>query len=129
MEQGTTAEGAASTTARALDRPPAGPFQSITHMAPACRAYSLLLSVFNAGPVLPLAVLLALVACSRGQLDRPARARDPSAGGPLHVLRATLAAAGSTWHGSSCSPSRSSVVPLPRGRWAIREYGDEVGWP
>ena len=51
-------------------------FQSITHMAPAAAvAYSLLLSVLNAGPVLPLAVLLALVACllaanSIGQLAK-----------------------------------------------------------
>src|SRR5207302_4253403 len=58
-------------------------FQSITHMAPAAAvAYSLLLSVFNAGPVLPLAVLLALIACllaasSIGQLAK----EMPSAGG------------------------------------------------
>src|SRR6185437_16270913 len=58
-------------------------FQSITHMAPAAAVpYSLLLSVLNAGPVLPLAVLLALVACllaanSIGQLAK----EMPSAGG------------------------------------------------
>jgi amino acid transporter len=39
-------------------------FQSITHMAPgAAIAFSILFSVGFAGPVLPLSVLLALIAC------------------------------------------------------------------
>ena len=58
-------------------------FQSITHMAPgAAIAFSILFSVQFAGPALPLAVLLALIACllvasSIGQLAK----EMPSAGG------------------------------------------------
>src|SRR3954466_8965269 len=58
-------------------------FQSITHMAPgAAIAFSILVSVQFAGPVLPLAVLCALIACllvasSIGQLAK----EMPSAGG------------------------------------------------
>jgi amino acid transporter len=58
-------------------------FQSITHMAPgAAIAFSILFSVQFAGPVLPLSVLLALIACllvasSIGQLAK----EMPSAGG------------------------------------------------
>jgi amino acid transporter len=58
-------------------------FQSITHMAPAAAvAFSLLASVFWAGQALPLAVLLAMIACvlvanSIGQLAK----HMPSAGG------------------------------------------------
>jgi amino acid transporter len=58
-------------------------FQSITHMAPgAAIAFSIFVSVQFAGPALPLAVLLALVACllvanSIGQLAK----EIPSAGG------------------------------------------------
>src|SRR3954470_17895177 len=67
-------------------------FQSITHMAPAAAvAYSLLLAVLNAGPVLPLSVLLALVAClcaasSIGQLA----SEMPSAGGLYTYSARTL---------------------------------------
>jgi hypothetical protein len=58
-------------------------FQSITHMAPgAAIAFSILVSVQFSGPALPLAVLVALVACllvanSIGQLAK----QMPSAGG------------------------------------------------
>jgi amino acid transporter len=58
-------------------------FQSITHMAPgAAIAFSILFSVGFAGPVLPLSVLLALIACllvasSIGQLAK----EMPSSGG------------------------------------------------
>jgi amino acid transporter len=58
-------------------------FQSITHMAPgAAIAFSIFVSVQFAGPALPLAVLLALIACalvasSIGQLAK----EIPSAGG------------------------------------------------
>jgi amino acid transporter len=58
-------------------------FQSITHMAPgAAIAFSILFSVQFAGPALPLAALLALVACllvasSIGQMAK----KIPSAGG------------------------------------------------
>lgn len=58
-------------------------FQSITHMAPAAAvAFSILVSVGFAGQALPLAVLLAMIACllvanSIGQLAK----HMPSAGG------------------------------------------------
>ena len=58
-------------------------FQSITHMAPgAAIAFSILFSMRFAGPALPLAVLLALIACllvavSIGQMAK----KVPSAGG------------------------------------------------
>src|ERR687887_1337204 len=58
-------------------------FQSITHMAPAAAvAFSIGAAVGHAGPALPLAVALALVACvlvatSIGQLAK----KIPSAGG------------------------------------------------
>ena len=58
-------------------------FQSITHMAPgAAVAFSLLASVSSRGTALPLAVLLAMIACllvasSIGQLAK----HMPSAGG------------------------------------------------
>jgi amino acid transporter len=51
-------------------------FQSVTHMAPgAAIAFSILVSVQFAGPVLPLSVLFALIACllvanSIGQLAK-----------------------------------------------------------
>ena len=67
-------------------------FQSITHMAPAAAvAYSIYISVPHAGPALPLAVGLALLACllaanSIGQL-----AKDmPSAGGLYTYAARTL---------------------------------------
>ena len=66
-------------------------FQSITHMAPgAAIAFSIYLAIVNAGPALPLSVLLALVACvlvavSIGQLAK----EMPSAGGLyVYVARA-----------------------------------------
>ena len=58
-------------------------FQSITHMAPAAAvAFSILVSIGFAGQALPLAVLLAMIACllvanSIGQLAK----HMPSAGG------------------------------------------------
>src|SRR5256885_1032806 len=66
-------------------------FQSITHMAPgAAIAFSIYLSIVNAGPALPLAVLLALVACTLVALSIGQLAREmPSAGGLyVYVARA-----------------------------------------
>jgi amino acid transporter len=63
-------------------------FQSITHMAPAAAvAFSILVSVGFAGQALPLAVLLAMIACllvanSIGQLAK----HMPSAGGLYTTL-------------------------------------------
>ena len=58
-------------------------FQSITHMAPgAAIAFSIYLSIVNAGPSLPLAVLLALIACTLVAISIGQLAREmPSAGG------------------------------------------------
>ena len=67
-------------------------FQSITHMAPgAAVAYSIYISVPHAGPALPLAVFLALIACllaanSIGQLAKEL----PSAGGLYTYAARTL---------------------------------------
>jgi amino acid transporter len=108
-------------------------FQSITHMAPAAAvAYSLLLSVFNAGPVLPLAVLLALVACllaasSIGQLAR----EMPSAGG-LYTYSARTLGPGTgffvAWLFLLFEPLVAPFLFL-EGGWAIRDvFQTEVGW-
>src|SRR5436309_2840606 len=108
-------------------------FQSITHMAPAAAvAYSLLLSVFNAGPVLPLAVLLALVACllaasSIGQLAR----EMPSAGG-LYTYSARTLGPGTgffvAWLFLLFEPLVAPFLFL-EGGWAIRDvFQSEVGW-
>jgi amino acid transporter len=58
-------------------------FQSITHMAPgAAIAFSILFSVGFAGPVLPLSVVLALIACLLVAVSIGQLAKDmPSAGG------------------------------------------------
>jgi amino acid transporter len=108
-------------------------FQSITHMAPAAAvAYSLLLSVFNAGPVLPLAVLLALVACllaasSIGQLAR----EMPSAGGLYTYSARTLGPAAGffvAWLFLLFEPLVAPFLFL-EGGWAIRDVmQNEVGW-
>jgi amino acid transporter len=108
-------------------------FQSITHMAPAAAvAYSLLLSVFNAGPVLPLAVLLALVACllaasSIGQLAREL----PSAGGLYTYSASTLGPAPGffvAWLFLLFEPLVAPFLFL-EGGWAIRDVMQtEVGW-
>jgi amino acid transporter len=108
-------------------------FQSITHMAPAAAvAYSLLLSVFNAGPVLPLAVLFALVACllaasSIGQLAR----EMPSAGGLYTYGARTLGPAAGffvAWLFLLFEPLVAPFLFL-EGGWAIRDVmQSEVGW-
>jgi amino acid transporter len=108
-------------------------FQSITHMAPAAAvAYSLLLSVFNAGPVLPLAVLLALVACllaasSIGQLAK----EMPSAGGLYTYAAKSLGPAAGffvAWLFLLFEPLVAPFLFL-EGGWAIRDVmQSEVGW-
>src|SRR3954466_9905891 len=108
-------------------------FQSITHMAPAAAvAYSLLLSVLNAGPVLPLAVLLALVACllaasSIGQLAR----EMPSAGGLYTYSARTLGPAAGffvAWLFLLFEPLVAPFLFL-EGGWALRDVmQNEVGW-
>jgi amino acid transporter len=108
-------------------------FQSITHMAPAAAvAYSLLLSVLNAGPVLPLAVLLALVACllaasSIGQLAR----EMPSAGGLYTYSARTLGPIAGffvAWLFLLFEPLVAPFLFL-EGGWAIRDvFQSEVGW-
>jgi amino acid transporter len=108
-------------------------FQSITHMAPAAAvAYSLLLSVLNAGPVLPLAVLLALIACllaanSIGQLAR----EMPSAGGLYTYSARTLGPAPGffvAWLFLLFEPLVAPFLFL-EGGWAIRDvFQNEVGW-
>jgi amino acid transporter len=108
-------------------------FQSITHMAPAAAvAYSLLLSVFNAGPVLPLAVLLALVACllaasSIGQLAK----EMPSAGGLYTYTARSLGPAPGflvAWLFLLFEPLVAPFLFL-EGGWAIRDvFQTEVGW-
>jgi amino acid transporter len=108
-------------------------FQSITHMAPAAAvAYSLLLSVLNAGPALPLAVLLALVACtlaanSIGQLAK----EMPSAGGLYTYSARTLGPAAGffvAWLFLLFEPLVAPFLFL-EGGWAIRDvFQTEVGW-
>jgi amino acid transporter len=108
-------------------------FQSITHMAPAAAvAYSLLLSVFNAGPALPLSVLLALIAClfaasSIGQLAK----EMPSAGGLYTYSARTLGPEAGffvAWLFLLFEPLVAPFLFL-EGGWAIREvFQSEVGW-
>jgi amino acid transporter len=108
-------------------------FQSITHMAPAAAvAYSLLLSVLNAGPVLPLAVLLALIACllaanSIGQLAK----EMPSAGGLYTYSARTLGPQTGffvAWLFLLFEPLVAPFLFL-EGGWAIRDvFQTEVGW-
>jgi amino acid transporter len=108
-------------------------FQSITHMAPAAAvAYSLLLSVLNAGPVLPLAVLLALVACllaasSIGQLAK----EMPSAGGLYTYSARTLGPSAGffvAWLFLLFEPLVAPFLFL-EGGWALRDvFQSSVGW-
>src|SRR4051794_31705447 len=108
-------------------------FQSITHMAPAAAvAYSLYISVPHAGTALPLAVLLALVACllaanSIGQL-----AKDmPSAGGLYTYAARTLGPYAGwivAWFFMLFEPLVAPFLFLECG-WAMHEVmANEVGW-
>src|SRR5437762_13665534 len=67
-------------------------FQSITHMAPgAAIAFSIYLSIVNAGPALPLAVLFALVACTLVAISIGQLAKEmPSAGGLYSYVARSL---------------------------------------
>src|SRR3954467_15083090 len=108
-------------------------FQSITHMAPAAAvAYSLYISVPDAQQALPLAVLLALVACicaatAIGQLAK----LFPSAGGMYtHAPRPPGPGAGFfvAWLFILFEPLVAPFLYLEFG-WAMREvFQTEVGW-
>jgi amino acid transporter len=108
-------------------------FQSITHMAPgAAIAFSILVAVPHAGPALPLAVLLALIACvlvasSIGQLAK----QMPSAGGLYsYVTRALGPEAGfmTGWGFLLFQPLVAPLVILIFA-WATQEVMQhDVGW-
>ncbi len=108
-------------------------FQSITHMAPAAAvAYSLLLSVFNAGPVLPLSVLLALIACLLAASSIGLLARElPSAGGLYTYSARSLGPATGFFVAFLFLLFEPLVAPFLflEGGWAIRDVMQtEVGW-
>src|SRR4051812_30416609 len=108
-------------------------FQSITHMAPgAAVAYSLYISVPDAQQALPLAVLLALVACicaatAIGQLAK----RFPSAGGMYMYAAGSLGPGFGflvAWLFVLFEPLVAPFLYLEFG-WAMREvFQSEVGW-
>src|SRR5436189_2228924 len=108
-------------------------FQSITHMAPAAAvAYSIYISVPEARQALPLAVLLALVAClcaatAIGQLAK----LFPSAGGMYtYAARSLGPAAGFmvAWLFILFEPLVAPFLYLEFG-WAMREVmSSEAGW-
>src|SRR3954463_12333525 len=108
-------------------------FQSITHMAPAAAvAYSIYISVPHAGAALPLAVLLALVAClfaanSIGQLAKEL----PSAGGLYTYAARTLGPYAGwivAWFFMLFEPLVAPFLFLECG-WAMHEVmASEVGW-
>src|SRR3954451_18493814 len=108
-------------------------FQSITHMAPAAAvAYSIFIAVPHAGPVLPLAVFLALVACllaanSIGQLAK----EMPSAGGLYTYTARSLGPYPRflvAWFFLLFEPLVAPFLFLECG-WAMHEVmSTEVGW-
>jgi amino acid transporter len=108
-------------------------FQSITHMAPAAAvAYSIYISVPHAGPALPLAVALALVACllaanSIGQLAK----EMPSAGGLYTYTARSLGPKPGffiAWLFLMFEPLVAPFLFLECG-WAMHEVmANEVGW-
>jgi amino acid transporter len=108
-------------------------FQSITHMAPAAAvAYSIYISVPHAGAALPLAVVLALVACllaanSIGQLAKEL----PSAGGLYTYAARTLGPYPGflvAWFFLLFEPLVAPFLFLECG-WAMHEVmSTEVGW-
>ena len=93
-------------------------FQSITHMAPAAAvAYSIYISVPDARQALPLAVLLALVAClcaatAIGQLAK----LDPERGRAVRLRGPVARAVGRLPHRLAVRrlPAARRAVPLPR---------------
>src|ERR1700682_3675025 len=109
-------------------------FQSITHMAPAAAvAFSIIVGVPYAGGSIPLAVLLALVACllgavSSGQLAR----RLPSAGGlytfssrGLHPYVGFLVA----WGFMLAEPIVAPLLYLIFGNELAANLNSHFGWP
>jgi amino acid transporter len=108
-------------------------FQSITHMAPgAAVAYSLYISVPDARQALPLAVLLALVACicaatAIGQLAK----RFPSAGGMYAYAAGSLGPGAGflvAWLFILFEPLVAPFLYLEFG-WAMREvFQSETGF-
>src|SRR3954469_15575785 len=108
-------------------------FQSITHMAPAAAvAYSIYISVPHAGQALPLAVLIALVAClfaanSIGQLAKEV----PSAGGLYTYTARSLGPKTGffvAWLFLMFEPLVAPFLFLECG-WAMTEVmANEVGW-
>src|SRR5437660_4544247 len=109
-------------------------FQSITHMAPAAAvAFSIIVGVPYAGGSIPLAVLLALIAClfvavSIGQLAR----HLPSAGG-LYTLssRGIGAAVGSlvAWCFMLAEPLVAPLLYLIFGNELAANLTSHFGWP
>jgi amino acid transporter len=89
-------------------------FQSITHMAPgAAIAFSILFAVQFAGPALPLAALLALIACllvasSIGQMAKEV----PSAGGLYSYVTHGLGPVPGFWVGLVILCFQPLVAPL-----------------
>src|SRR6266540_7012214 len=108
-------------------------FQSITHMAPgAAIAFSILFSVKFAGPVLPLSVLLALIACllvasSIGQLAK----EMPSAGGLYAYVTRALGPVPGFLVGAIFLCFEPLVAPLLFliFAWATTDvFRSDVGW-
>jgi amino acid transporter len=108
-------------------------FQSITHMAPAAAvAFSIGAAVSHVGPALPLAVLLALIACllvatSIGQLAR----EMPSAGGLYTYVARSLGPAAGFFVGWCFLLFEPLVAPLLFliFAWTTTDvFYNEVGW-
>src|SRR2546425_1044111 len=109
-------------------------FQSITHMAPAAAvAFSIIVGAPYAGGSLPLAVLLALVACllvaiSIGQLAR----HLPSAGG-LYTFSARGLGAGVgflvAWGFMMAEPIVAPLLYLIFGNELAANLNSHFGWP
>lgn len=108
-------------------------FQSITSMAPGAGvAFSLLVAVPSAGPALPLAVVLALVACllvanAVGQLA----VRLPSAGGLYTYLAVSLGPAWgflAGWTLALCQPIAAPALILVFATVMQEAAVRELGW-
>src|SRR5712692_6288007 len=109
-------------------------FQSITHMAPAAAvAFSIIVGVPYAGGSIPLAVLLALVACllvaiSIGQLAR----HLPSAGG-LYTFSSRGLGAGVgflvAWGFMMAEPIVAPLLYLIFGNELAANLNSHFGWP
>ena len=109
-------------------------FQSITHMAPAAAvAYSIFISVPDAGQALPLSVgARADRLHLRGDRDRAAREALPVRGRPVHLRRARRSARGAgflvAWLFILFEPLVAPFLFLEFG-WAMNDvFQNEVGW-